>query len=58
MQPKHGCGASHIRSRIQAMVMSYLRKACGVTRWNEERNEGVYERCGTAGKAKGMNLEW
>ncbi len=28
------------------MEMSYLRGACGVTRWEGESNESVYERCG------------
>ena len=27
------------------MEMSYLRGACGVTRWEGESNESVYERC-------------
>ncbi len=28
------------------MEMSYLSGACGVTRWDGESNETVYERCG------------
>ena len=31
---------------VCAVEMSYLRGACGVTRWEGESNESVYERCG------------
>ncbi len=34
------------QSRVCAVEMSYLRGACGVTRWEGESNESVYERCG------------
>ncbi len=33
------------QSRVPAMEMSYLSRACGVTRWEGESNESVYERC-------------
>ncbi len=41
--------------------MSYLREACGVTRWESESNESVYERCGMGACASGMKcgvVEW
>ena len=41
--------------------MSYLRGACGVTRWDGESNERVYERCGMESRANGVNcgvVEW
>ncbi len=34
------------RSRVQAVEMSYLRSACGVSRMDGMINEGVYERFG------------
>ena len=34
------------QSRVRAVEMSYLRSACGVTRWDGLSNESVYERCG------------
>ncbi len=34
------------RSRVQAVEMSYLRSACGVSRMDGIRNESVYERFG------------
>ncbi len=34
------------RSRVQAVEMSYLRSACGVSRMDGVRNESVYERFG------------
>ncbi len=34
------------QSRVHTVEMSYLRGACGVTRWEGEINESVYERCG------------
>ncbi len=43
------------------MEMSYLRGACGVTRWDGESNESVYERCGMRSQANGVNcgvVEW
>lgn len=36
--------------------MSYLKGACSLTRWNEERNKGVYEGTSMAGNAEGMNF--
>ncbi len=41
--------------------MSYLRGACGVTRWNGVSNENVYERCGmkVCGSGVGCDVvEW
>ena len=32
--------------RVSAVEMSYLRGACGVTRWEDESNESVHERSG------------
>ena len=49
------------RSRVRAVEMSYLRGACGTTRWEGETNERVYERFGMSEKAKGMDcgvVEW
>ena len=40
------------KSRIQAMEMSYLRGACGLTRRDWERNERVYERLGMTEKGE------
>ncbi len=43
------------------MEMSYLRGECGVTRWDGESNEIVYERCGMGSQANGVNCgveEW
>ncbi len=43
------------------MEMSYLRGACGVTRWEGESNERVYERCGMGSHVNGVNCgveEW
>ncbi len=37
------------------MEMSYLRGACGGTRWDGESNESVYERCGMGSQANGVN---
>ena len=41
--------------------MSYLRGACGVTGWEGESNESVYERCGMgpcANRVKCGVVEW
>ena len=38
------------------MEMSYLRGACGVTRWDGESNESVYKKCGMGSQANGVNL--
>ncbi len=46
---------------MHAVEMSYLRGACGVTRWDEESNESLYERCGMGSQANGVNygvVEW
>ncbi|KAK3893161.1 hypothetical protein Pcinc_003002 [Petrolisthes cinctipes] len=42
------------QSRIGAVEMSYLKGACGLTRWDGESNESVYERCGMSEKAIGI----
>ncbi len=34
------------QSKVHAVEMSYLRGVCGVTRWEGESNESMYERCG------------
>ncbi len=35
--------------RVRTVEMSYLRGACGVSRWDGLSNESVYERCGMRG---------
>ena len=40
---------------MQAAQISYLRGVCGVTRWNGESNERMYERCSMGSHAKGVN---
>ncbi len=40
---------------MRAVKMSYLRVTCGVTRWDLESNESMYERCGMGSQAKGVN---
>ena len=43
------------------MEISYLRGACGVSRWESESNESVYERCGMRICANGVMcgvVEW
>ncbi len=42
------------RSRIQAVEMGYLRRACGVWRMDGESNESVYNRFGMSSKGEGM----
>ncbi len=42
------------QSRVCAVGMSYLRGACGVTRWEGESNESVYERCSMSVCAMGV----
>ena len=37
-----------------AMEIDYLRGACGMTRWEGESNESVYERCGMASCVNGV----
>ncbi len=49
------------RSRVQAVEMSYLRSACGVSRWDRESNEDTYRRCGMSETAVGVDcgvVEW
>ncbi len=49
------------QSRVHALELSYLRGSCGVTRWDGESNERVYERCGMGSHANGVNcgaVEW
>ncbi|MCP5003018.1 MAG: hypothetical protein GY941_03575 [Planctomycetes bacterium] len=49
------------QSRIGAVEMSYLRGACGLSRWDEVSNESVYERCGMGTRAIGIEcgvVEW
>ncbi len=41
-------------SRVHAVEMSYLRGACGVTRWEGETNESVYESCDMVACASGV----
>ncbi len=43
------------RSRVQAVEMSYLRSACGVSRMDGMRNESVYERFGMCHVGEGKN---
>ncbi len=43
------------------MGMSYLKGTCGVTRWEGESDESVYERCGMGASANGVKcgvVEW
>ncbi len=35
---------------MRAVEISYLRGACGVSRWDGPSNESVYERCGMSGR--------
>ena len=42
------------QSRVRAVEMSYLRGACGVSRWDGLSNESVYERCGMRGCGSGV----
>ncbi len=49
------------QSRVHAVEMSYLRGVCGVTQWDGENNESVYERCGMRSCANGVScgvVEW
>ncbi len=49
------------RSRVRAVEMSYLRGACGVSRWDGLSNESVYERCVMRGRGCGVGccvVEW
>ncbi len=43
------------------MEMNYLRGAYGVTRWDGESNESMYESCGVGSRANRVNcgvVEW
>ncbi len=49
------------QSRVHAVEMSYLRGTYGVTRWEGESNESVYERYGMVACASGVKcgmVEW
>ncbi len=49
------------QSQIRAVEMSYMRVACGVSRWDRESNEDTYGRFGMSETAVGMNcgvVEW
>ena len=49
------------QSKIRAVEMDYLRGACGVTRWERESNERIYNRYGMSEKGIGMKcgvVEW
>ncbi len=44
------------RSTMHTVEMSYMRGACGATRWVGESNENVYKRCGGMGEKKYVNV--
>ncbi len=57
------------RSRVQAVEMSYLRSACGVSRLDGVSNESVYKhfemclvgvgkKCGVVEEVKRQRLQW
>ncbi len=49
------------QSRVHTVEMSYLRGACGVSRWDGLSNENGYERCGMRGHGSGVGCgvaEW
>ncbi len=49
------------QSRVRAVEMSYLREACGVSRWDGLSNECMYERCGMRRRGSGVwcgVVEW
>ncbi len=49
------------QSRVLAVEIIYQRGARVVTRWGDERNENVYERCGMETQAYGVKcgvMEW
>ncbi len=49
------------QSRVRAVEMSYLRGACGMSRWDGLNNESVYERCGMRGCGSAVEcgvVEW
>ncbi len=43
------------QSRIQAVEMSYMRGACGVSRWDGKSNEDTYGKFGMSEAAVGMD---
>ncbi len=54
MQVRAGYGIS-LRSKIQAVEMSYLRDGCGVNRMDGESNENVYRKFGMSSRGEGMS---
>ncbi len=49
------------QSRVRALEMSYLRGACGVSRWDGLSYANVYERCGMRERGSGVGcgvVEW
>ncbi len=42
------------QSRVCTVEMSYLREACGVSRWDGVSSESVDERCGMRGCGSGV----
>ncbi|MEL7177812.1 MAG: reverse transcriptase domain-containing protein [Pseudomonadota bacterium] len=49
------------QSKVRAVEMNYLRRACGVSRVDRERNEDIYARFGMSEKGVGVNcgvVEW
>ncbi len=49
------------QSRIRAVEMSFMRGACGVSRWDRESNEDTHGRCGMCETALEMDcgvVEW
>ena len=49
------------QSRVCGVEGSYLRRACGVTRWEGESNGSVFERCVMGPYASGLKcgvVEW
>ncbi len=49
------------QSRVRAVEISYLRGACGVTRWDGDSNKSMYERSGMGSCVNEVNVgvvEW
>ena len=46
------------QSRVRGVEMSYLRGACGVTRWDSLSNESVYEKCGMGTRSSKWSELW
>ncbi len=44
------------QSRVRAVEMSYLKGACGVSRWDGLSRASVYERCGM--RERGSGVGW